>query len=444
MWWDTASGTFTLRLSIQFTEKLQAGKSCTTKQNLLRILMSIYDPKGLLGLFLMYLKVLLQEIWRSGIGWDQELPDQLAEKWLIWQRVLPDVHKVRVRRCYRAATSIRAGVELYVFCDASESGMAAIAYWRFEEDGVVEYSLIGSKTRVASMRFISIPRLELQAAVIGARLAATIVNSHRLNISRTVFWTDSRNVLSWLRSDHRCYNQFVAFRVGELLETTEVEQWRWIPTKLNVADDGTKWTKTPDLAPTSRWFNGPSFLWGSESLWPAVESPSNIQTPLKNYPHMVQEPIINFHRFSKWRRLLRTVAYVVKFITNVRRVIRRVVILGEPLTQEELAWAEKTIFTQIQADVYASEIRFLKKEPSQMQQWKSWVEKSSPLYKLSPVLDEHGIVRMRGRLAGTLSVSETLQQPILLPRKHRGTELLILSHHERYKHCNHRTVVSEL
>ncbi|XP_052901623.1 uncharacterized protein LOC128309307, partial [Anopheles moucheti] len=447
MWWDTASDTFTFQLSTQFTEKLQAGKSCTTKRNLLRILMSIYDPMGLLGMFLMYLKVLLQEIWRSGIGWDQELHDQPAEKWLIWQRVLPDVQKVRVRRCYRAVTSIRAGVELHVFCDASECGMAAVAYLRYEEDGVVECSLVGSKTRVAPMRFVSIPRLELQAAVIGARLAATIVNSHRLNISRTVFWTDSRNVLSWLRSDHRRYNQFVAFRVGELLETTEVEQWRWIPTKMNVADDGTKWTKTPDLSPTSRWFNGPSFLWGSESLWPGSETTSP-DTPEELRPnvlhHTVQEPLINFHRFSKWRRLLRAVAYVVRFVTNVRRAIRKDVILGEPLTQEELTWAEQIIITQIQADVYACEIRSLKKDPSQLQPWKSRVEKNSPLYKISPVLDDHGIIRMRGRLAGTLSVSETLQQPIILPRKHRGTELLILSYHERYRHCNHRTVVSEL
>ncbi|XP_050077439.1 uncharacterized protein LOC126564435 [Anopheles maculipalpis] len=228
---------------------------------------------------------------------------------------------------------------------------------------------------------------------------------------------------------------------------TEVEQWRWIPTKWNVADDGTKWTKTPDLSPTSRWFNGPRFLWGPESLWPAAEAPST-DTPEELRPnvlhHTVQEPLINFHRFSKWRRLLRAVAYVVRFVTNVRRAIRKDVILGEPLTQEELARAEKIIITQIQADVYACEIRSLKKDPSQLQPWKSRVEKSSPLYKLSPVLDEHGIVRMRGRLAGTLSVSETLQQPIILPRKHRGTELLILSYHERYKHCNHRTVVSEL
>ncbi|XP_052900305.1 uncharacterized protein LOC128306748 [Anopheles moucheti] len=126
------------------------------------------------------------------------------------------------------------------------------------------------------------------AAVIGVRLAATIVNSHRLNISRTVFWTDSRNVLSWLRSDHHRYNQFVAFRVGELLETTEVEQWRTIPTKLNVPDDGTKWTKTPDLSPTSRWFNGPSFLWGSESLRPGSETtspdtPEELRPTTKNY-----------------------------------------------------------------------------------------------------------------------------------------------------------------
>ncbi|XP_061500129.1 uncharacterized protein LOC133391284 [Anopheles gambiae] len=118
-----------------------------------------------------------------------------------------------------------ANIELHVFCDASEKGMAAVAYFRFEEgrDMHIECTLVGSKTRVAPLKFLSIPTLELQAAVIGARLAKTISQNHRLSIGRTIFWTDSKNVLSWLNSDHRRDNQFVAFRVGEQLEGTNLD-----------------------------------------------------------------------------------------------------------------------------------------------------------------------------------------------------------------------------
>ena len=274
MWWDTSSDAFTFRLSPKYDLDLLMGKKPATKREILRTQMSLYDPMGLLGHFIMFLKVLLQEVWRGGYSWDQVLDGQVEEKWTTWLRVLPEVEKVCIPRCYRYTCSTRSDVQLHVLCDASENGTAAVAYLRFEEDGKIECALVGSKTRVAPLRFLSIPRLELQAAVIGARLANTICQSHRISVNRTIFWTDSRNVLSWLQSDSRRYHQFVAFRIGELLEMTNVEQWRWIPTKLNVADDGTKWTQVPDLSQSSRWFRGPPFLWKSEPEWPANDTPA--------------------------------------------------------------------------------------------------------------------------------------------------------------------------
>ena len=221
---DTASDTFTFRLSPKYDEDLLAGRRRATKREILKTQMSLYDPMGLVGHFIMYLKVLLQEIWRGGFSWDEELDGGIADKWTTWLRVLPAVQNVTIPRCYRYVCSTNAKRELHVFCDASENGMAAVAYLRFEEGDHIECALVGSKTRVAPLKFLCIPRLELQAAVIGARLADTIRRSHRLEVSRTIFWTDSRNVLSWLHSDHRRYNQFVAFRVGELLESTDPEQ----------------------------------------------------------------------------------------------------------------------------------------------------------------------------------------------------------------------------
>uniref|UniRef100_A0A182KGD8 Uncharacterized protein n=1 Tax=Anopheles christyi TaxID=43041 RepID=A0A182KGD8_9DIPT len=155
------------------------------------------------------------------LGWDQELDGGIADKWTTWLGVLPAVQKVTVPRCYRHLYSTSAKIELHLFCDANENGMTALAYLRFEEGENIECALVGSKTRVAPLKCLSIPRLELQAAVIGARLANTIRRCHRLEISRTVFWTDSRNVLSWLHSDHMRNNQFVAFRVGELWKSKD-------------------------------------------------------------------------------------------------------------------------------------------------------------------------------------------------------------------------------
>ncbi|KXJ69579.1 hypothetical protein RP20_CCG026532 [Aedes albopictus] len=88
---------------------------------------------------------------------------------------------------------------------------------------------------------LTIPRFELQAAVLGSRLLNSVIENHDLQVSKRVLWTDSRTVLAWINSDHRKYHQFVGFRVAEILSTTGVDEWRWIPTKSNVADLATKW-----------------------------------------------------------------------------------------------------------------------------------------------------------------------------------------------------------
>lgn len=205
--------------------------------------------------------MLLQEVWRSGVQWDDEITDDAFIKWKQWLRVLPQVEHVQVPRCYRSFYhDYDNNPELHTFADASECGMSAVTFLRFIRNGIVECRIVAAKTRVAPLKFVSIPRLELQAAVIGARLACTIADSLSITISSKYYWTDSRDVLCWLNSDHRRYTQYVAFRVSEILETTDANEWRWLPSKMNVADDGTKWNTSPDLTTQSRWFVGPEFL----------------------------------------------------------------------------------------------------------------------------------------------------------------------------------------
>lgn len=322
MWWDIVSDTFTFRLSSKHDRDLLDGTKVPTKREVLRTLMMIYDPLGLIGNVLIFVKILLQEIWRTGVGWDEEVSDSITDKWRLWVSCLPHALQVSIPRCYRNVTTTHfQDVQLHIFCDASESAMAAVAYFRFEEGSTVECALVGSKTRVAPIKFVSIPRLELQAAVIGARFAGSILRGHRLKISKLVYWTDSRNVVSWLHSDHRRFSQFVAFRVGEILECTDVNDWRWLPTKSNVADDGTKWQRLPDLTSSSRWFRGPDFLWKPQEQWPGVstcEEGTTEELKPSLFHHTVVEPIIKFNRFSRWKRLVRAVAYVIRFITNLR------------------------------------------------------------------------------------------------------------------------------
>ncbi|XP_070135337.1 uncharacterized protein [Drosophila bipectinata] len=179
-------------------------------------------------------------------------------------RYIPDVEKMTIPRCHMNESLMDSEVEMHTFVDA-------VSYIRFQNEAGINCSLLGSKTKVAPLRPTSIPRLELMGAVLGARLAQTLELSLGAKLSTRTFWTDSRTVLSWLRSDQRKYKQFVAFRVIEILDGTSVKDWR-SPSSENVADDATKWNKGPDFNRESRWLNGPTFLWQERQFWPLTEA----------------------------------------------------------------------------------------------------------------------------------------------------------------------------
>ncbi|XP_065088427.1 uncharacterized protein LOC135709909 [Ochlerotatus camptorhynchus] len=447
LWWCTATDTFTFKVSPRINADLLQGHIVPTKRQILSTLMMIYDPLGLLANFLVFLKILLQEIWRSGVNWDEPIKSEQWEKWQTWLRVLPQVETVSVPRCYRMKTGIgeRNVIQLHVFVDASENGFAAVAYLRFEEQGIVECALVGAKTKVAPLRFVSIPRLELQAAVIGARLANKIMESHKLTPVQRFFWTDARDVLCWLNSDHRKYNQFVVVRISEMQELTEPNEWNWIPSKLNVADDATKWQKLPDFAPTSRWFRGPEFLWGPKEQWPIAASKFD-QTREEKRPrvlhHFVERALFRWEDFSRWKRLLRHVAFVKRYPANLRKRISKKPIVAGPLTQDELKEAEFTILKFVQDSEFATELQIMQK-PKPMP-WKNMLPKSSSLYELSPFLDVDGLLHMRGRIDACEFVEECTKRPILLPKRHPVTDLIIADIHQRYCHMNHQTALNEI
>ncbi|XP_058835910.1 uncharacterized protein LOC131692477 [Topomyia yanbarensis] len=337
-------------------------------------------------------------------------------------------------------------VEIHTFVDASENGFAAVVYLRFQEGNTVECALVGAKTRVAPLKFLSIPRSELQAAVIGVRLADTIMGSLFIKVQQRYFWTDSRDVMCWLYSDHRRYSQYVGTRISEILETTNLPEWRWVPTKLNVADDGTKWKSTPDLSNSSRWFRGLDFLWKSKEEWPP-RLPTFGATDTELRPHLqlhikVPEPIIDVDRFSQWSALMKTTAYVFRAISNFQRPIHNIPKSTGPLTHDELVQAECYLCQIAQRSVYSEEIAIL--SANQPEHLKNKICKSNPLFGLHPFIDEKGVLRNRGRTNACKFIDSSVANLIILPRKHSVTELLVMDAHQRFLHQNHETIINEV
>ncbi|XP_062716458.1 uncharacterized protein LOC134291958 [Aedes albopictus] len=449
MWWNTSTDRFTFKVSNRIDEVLLSGGRRPTKREVLRTMMMVFDPLGFISHFLMVLKTLLQEIWRSSIGWDDEINDQHFEKWSTWCAALPEIAKLQIPRCYRSLTSTSEDneVQLHTFVDASEAGFAAVAYLRFQEGSIIECALVGSKTRVSPLKFLSIPRSELQAAVIGVRFAETICKSLSFKVKQRFFWTDSKDVLCWLNSDHRRYSQFVAFRVSEVLEASDIREWNWVPTKQNVADEGTKWRQRPDLSASSRWFRGPEFLWKVTENWPiSKDRIGNTTEELR--PHLllhttVTECAVDIDRFSNWRRLLRCTAYVLRYIRNLRLSVQKLDVTSGPLNRQELSDAENYLYRAAQLAAFPDEIAILSRNRNSEKTDKH-LPRSSPLFRQCVFLDEVQVIRIQGRTQACSVISRDAVQPIFLPRNHSITKLILLDFHNRFNHQNHQTTINEV
>lgn len=235
-----------------------------TKREVLQVLMSIFDPLGFVSHYTIGLKILLQDIWRSGIKWDDELNEELYSKWSTWLTNLDKISFVMIPRCYSKLPKFTFNVQLHTFVDAGENAYAAACYFRIQNNEDVDVSIATAKSKVTPLKPVSIPRLELQAALIGTRMAAKIKDATRLQCTECFYWSDSKTVFKWLSMDPKNFKQFVMFRIGEILETTNVTQWKWVPTKSNPADFATKICK-PD---GDMWLRGPEFLKSDQSAWP--------------------------------------------------------------------------------------------------------------------------------------------------------------------------------
>ncbi|XP_058817021.1 uncharacterized protein LOC131680319 [Topomyia yanbarensis] len=441
-----------------------------TKRIALSCIMSLFDPLGLLALFTIHGKIIIQDLWRLGYDWDDKIDDGSYKKWTQWRLLLPQIEQVSIPRCYLQGAPPEAygSLQLHVFVDASEQAYGCVAYFRLVTEGGVKCALVMAKTKVASLKQISIPRMELNAAVLGARMLNRVCANHELKVTKRVIWSDSRTVLSWIRSEQRKYKPFVAFRIGEILQETKLDEWRWIPTKLNIADLLTKWGNGPCLESMGPWFCGPYLICGPEDLWPAQpltppDTTEELRTSHLYHTAVISEPLIDVSRISRWNVLLRTACCVIRFISNCRRKVQRMPIevidvpanmlrsvvkhhdsVHVPLKQTEYEKAEHILWKQAQSEYYADEIATLQRNRELPKEKWLPIEKSSALYHLEPFLDEFNVLRVSGRIEAAEYVPYDTRFPIILPRKHPITERVIEHYHQRYGHCYRETVVNEL
>ena len=233
-----------------------------TRRGVLSTVASVYDPLGFLAPVVLRAKRILQEVCQKGIGWDEPLPEELRPRWKRWKLDLLRLKELKVPRCFEPKTMGRKKTyELHNFADASTFGYGQCSYVRVkDENDNVNVALVMGKSRVAPSKISTIPRLELTAAVVAAKVG--IVLQEELNYAnvRQYFWTDSKVVLGYINNDAKRFHTFVANRVQMIRSNTDTKEWRYIDTKNNPADHASRGLSVAELM-KSNWFSGPAFLW---------------------------------------------------------------------------------------------------------------------------------------------------------------------------------------
>ncbi|XP_052835157.1 uncharacterized protein LOC128251924 [Drosophila gunungcola] len=293
--------------------------------------------------------------------------------------------------------------ELHTFVDASEFGYAAVCYFRIGKGDDITISLVAAKSKVAPLKPLSIPRMELLAALTGARLSQKVRNTRNIKADEHIYWTDSRTVISWLTMDPRNFYAFVMHRVGEIMETTNASQWHWVPTKLNVADMATKFTSKPN---PEEWVNGPHFLRQSRDQWPK-------QPDVCNFPNVkcdeIRRTVLVMRRTS-----VKAIPLNVECISDWKRLYR----------------ATATFLLKAQQDGFKTELDTLQSSQN--------ITKPSALIGFNVYIDDEGIMRTQGRAD---SINQNRDQ-IVLPKHNHITHLVVKDFHEKNHHMLHEGTIN--
>ena len=248
---------------------------------------------------------------------------EIQDKWKTLFQEMLSLNGISFNRSLMPPDAVSLPV-LCVFSDASEDAFGACAYARWQlSNGKYDMRFIAAKSRVAPLKRLTIPRLELQGAVLASRLSKTIVEQCRFQFEKTVLFMDSKIVLAWICSEARRFKPFVSIRVGEIQSNTDPAQWRHIPGELNVADDVSRGIPATSLV--ERWKHGPKFLYLPEEEWPHDSSnvdQSEVEGESRKvhtvFIHTKEESPIDCTKFSSWRRLIRVTAYILRVVWNLR------------------------------------------------------------------------------------------------------------------------------
>jgi len=408
-----------------------------TKRNVLSILAGVFDPLGVIGPVTVSMKMLFQDLCSRGFKWDEELTGEVSNRLKAWIEDLHRAKEITINRCVNRFTPGKVTkCYLHGFGDASKKAYCSVIYLVCHTDAGVSVELLTSKTRVAPLKALSIPRLELMSAWMLAKQMRAVLGAleSEVEITGTRLWLDSKTALYWIMNRGE-WKQFVQHRVNEILKLTSKKDWGHCPGESNPADLGSRGVIATKLKQSQIWWEGPSWLAGTLTDWPATtvtnktletseeEKKSTVLIVNVEKPVGIKE-VVSIERYGGLRKLIRVTAWVKRFVYNLQAAtMGRAKRSGEIAVVEGIE-AEKEWILAAQAE--------LKKD-----------NKFSQLVSSLGLQDMGGMLRCRGRLENA-ELAFSARNPIILPRDHVLTEMIVRDCHQRVCHSGVRSTLAEL
>nr|CAD2193831.1 unnamed protein product [Meloidogyne enterolobii] len=403
-----------------------------TKRTLLSTIAKVYDPLGLVSPIVLQAKFILQRVFEANYKWDAPLDDKLSEDWLKLMELWSTTSEITIPRLIKNNPK----KELHCFTDASGQGFGAAAYLRTFNafnGGTTKLIFAKSLVKPASLphNASTIPKLELQALTLGAKIIRYLQKELIIEANSITLWSDSQCNIERLKKFGK-YDRFVNNRLAKIRDLCPVKH---VTTEDNPADFCSRGSTPKELIGNGLWFRGPIWLQYKEENWPTPlviyqpgqelnnkeENDIEIQAVIEE---QIPEGIIDVLRFSKYKKLISTLAYVFKFTKKMKKLIHP--------EESEIVQNEKKMKDLKEAERYLIKTTQARHPPTKD------VISSLKMYK---TID--GTWRCKGRLDESEAKSEA-KNPIFLPRESWVTKLLILDLHLENKHCGSSTLLAIL
>ena len=411
------------------------------------VISSIYDPIGLVSPFVLEGRKILQELCIQGADWDDAIPGELESRWRKFISLIGNLSKLKIKRCLHSHRSDIKAIEFHHFSDASFKGYGQCSYARYVyQDDSVSCSLIIAKSRVSPLKPVTVPRLELTAAVLSVKASVFLNSEMDYGSVKEYFWTDSMSTLAYIKNETRRFHIFVGNRVQSILNSSSSNQWHYVPSSQNPADEASRGLDLANVRNDDRWFKGPDFLYS-----PVISNFEMSEISLENDPEVKTQvlssnvkptftPLLDrLTRFSSWPSAKKALCVCTRYRNILLNKVRdeKVKVHESYVTVEELSHVEYFILKLVQKSFFYEELCSLSADKC--------VKSNSSISNLNPFLCDDGLIRVGGRLKMS-SLSYESKHPVVLPSAKlcHVSFLLIMHFHSKVCHQGRCYTVNEL